>query len=524
VAAGCLITLAALGGSACAQPDVLWLGVQERDDMPQRAVAALDSAIRAELERAAAPKLRVLAATRQSPETGRALRELDFTRLPTGEALGDTAARALGIVLDAKATVRAWAEIVRDKARLTTFSAAVHRRQAVIDQVDVPSPPQSASGLTAWARDLARRIGAKIAPSLGELTAGAPTDAAGYAAIGEALIKTAPGMAALEYGRAIAAAPKEASYYLGAARSYVAAGAPERASRELQIAVRLEPSLVAARVELGRAELLAGDAINAVRELQTAIEQGAGDDARMVLAAAFVRTGNLASAGEQYRAVAAHDPNNTEAAKRLADIAAQLGSAGEPRLAAPARGAASSASGGAAPASGGPEDETALVARLAAAGNSDELIRQLPSLAKGEAGSVKLDARQYVRVARAMDRELEAIMNQARSDFNAFRAGTINKEEAVAAMRGLHGRSDVLARASGAIAPPVALERGHAHRGLGYSLLNQSDFSLLRYLERGQDSDYDDAVIARRGATTELRRAWDLDAAAGWPTRTAAES
>jgi len=499
--------------------------------MPQRAVAALDTAVRVELDKAVAPKFNVLAATRQSPETRRALQELDFMRLPPGDVLGDAAARALGVALGAKATVRAWAEIARDQARLTTFSAAVHRRQAIIDQVDAPSPPEAASGLGAWARDIARRIAARVAPSIGDLTAGAPTDAAGYAAAGASFLKTAPGIAALEYSRAIAAAPKEPSYYLGAARAYTAAGAPERASRQLEIALRLDPNLVSARVDLGRADLAAGDAVNAVRQLETAIEQGAGDDARMALAAAFLRTGNLIAAQEQYRIVAAHDAKNTEAAKRAAEIAAGLASPGAARPAAPPEaGRSGGAAPGAAPEGSAPTgamaagDGAGVLDKLVAAGNANELIRQLPRLAEGSAGSVKLDARQYVRVARVMDREVDAIMDQARVDFDALRSGAMSKQKVIDAMQALHARSEALARASEAIAPPAALQRGHVHRALGYSLLNQSDFGLLRYLERGENSYYDEAVVARRGATAELRRAWDLDAAAGWPTRTAAES
>jgi len=504
-----------ISGIAQAKPDVVWLGVQDRDDMSKAAAAALDSAIGAALSKALAPQGTVETATRQLPDVRRALEELDFVSVAPGDALGDTEARALGLVLGAKATIRAWAEIVGDKARLTTFTAAVHRRQAVIHQEQAPAPMGSSARLAPWAETVARGIAAKIAGSIGDVLRGAPDGAAGFAAAANEFLNGGEaGIAALEFDRAIAAAPKDADYYLGSARAYRALGDFARARRQLDIAQEFKPFAADVWLELGRLNLAAGDVRAALGELNRAIELGAGDDARMTLASALAKSGDLKGAGEQYRLVAQNDPANTEAAKRAAEIEAASASPTQVEV----------------PSTPAPEAPDSYEARLklldayVERGETAEAIRQLRLLSESKGEPVSYEPAEYVAVARLLDGEMDAILDKARRDWEALQRAQMTVQQGAESIKALHTRSDALARAAEALAAPPALERGYRHRVLAYNLLNQSDFALLRYLERREDSYYDQALIARQAAAMELERAWSLDAEAGWPTRTAAET
>lgn len=510
-----VFALVAAGHVAYAEPDVLWLGIQDADGMPKAAAAVLDTALSVAVTEALAKRATVEPATKQTPAARRALQELTFLESAPGDALGDTGARALGLAFGAKATIRAWAEVAGERTRLTTFTAAVHRRQAVIHQQEAALPPDSQRAAADWADEIARRVAAKLALAVADVVRDAPTSPAGYAAAAEAFMSEgAPGIAALEYYRAITAAPGEADYYLGSARAYRAAGDDERARRQLEVALKLRPDMAAARLELGRLRLSAGDAAGAAQELKRAIELGAGNEARMALAAVFTASGDLESAGEQYRLVAESDPANAEAAKRAAEIAVALAPpGGTEELHAAAEAA--------------PDSEVLAKSLLDAyveRGEVGEAIGQLRLLAGREDGRMRVEPRDYVRIARLLDREMEAVLEQARREWDGLARAAVTKEQAGDAVKALHERSDALAQGVEMIAAPAALERGHRHRALAFSLLNQSDFLLLRYLQRGEDAFYDEALIARRAAAAELNRAWDLDAEGGWPTRTAAEN
>ena len=482
--------------------------------MSGAAAAALDGAIGSALAAALAPRLTVEIATAQAPQTRRALQELNLAPAGASNPLGDAEARALGLALGAKVTIRAWAEVVGDNARLTTFAAAVHRRQAIVHQERASAPPEEAARLLPWAEGLARGIAARIAPSIAELIRDAPDSAPAFAAAADEFLKQgALKIAALEFDRAIALAPKEAAYYLGSARAYIALGELPRARRQLDIALELKPFMGEAWFELGRLNLAAGDAPAAIREFNRAIELGAGDEARMSLAGALAKTGDLKGAQEQYQAVAQNDPANTEAAKRAAEIAAAIASPGQVEVLSEAAQLAS--------------DSYAVRRKLLQAyverGDAVEAFHQVRQLFESRGEPVNLEPSEYVQIARLMDQEADAILQQAQRDWEDMRRGATTREQVTDSTKGLHQRSGALARAAEALAAPAALERGYRHRVLAYNLLNQSDFALLRCLERREDSYYDEAVIARQASVAELERAWDFDARAGWPTGTAAE-
>jgi tetratricopeptide (TPR) repeat protein len=506
--------MCALIGGAQAQPQVAWLGIQDRDDMSSAAAAALDGAIGSALAKALAPRLTVETITAQAPQARRALQELDLVPSGASQSLGDGEARAVGLALGAQATIRAWAEVVGDHTRLTTFTAAVHRRRATIHQERASAPPEEAARLAPWAEGLARGIAARIAPSIADLIRNAPDSAPAFAAAGNEFLKEgAPRIAALEFDRAISLAPKEAAYYLGSARAYLALGEMQRARHQLDIALEFKPFMGEAWLELGRVNLAAGDAAAAIREFNRAIELGAGNEARMSLARALAKTGDLKGAQEQYRAVAQSDPANAEAAKGAAEIAAALAAPGQVEVVSEA----------AQPAGDSYAVRRKLLLGCVERGDAVEAFRQVRLLLEGKGEGVNLEPSEYVQVARLMDREADAILRQARSEWEAVRRGAMTREQVTDSIKGLHQRSDALARAAEGVAAPPALERGYRHRVLAYNLLNQSDFALLRYLERRENPYYDEAVIARQASVAELGRAWDLDAQARWPTRTAAE-
>lgn len=501
-------------GVAQTQPDVLWLGVQERGTLPPAAASTLDAAIRSALSEALAPRAEVAYVTAASPRAHRALDELGFERGRLRDALGATEARALGVALGARATVRAWVEDSGAAIRLTTFVAAVHRRQAVIHQTETTAPPDSAGRLASWAQDVAGLIADKIAGSIRDVTRDAPSDAAGFAAAAERFLEDGmPRIAALEFNRAIAAAPKTAEYYLGSARAYSAMGEAERARRQLDIALKLDPDLTNARLELGRTLVADADPGAGAEELKRAVELGAGAEVRMELAAVLLETGDLEGAGEQYRKVAELDPANEDAAKRAAEIAAALASPEDIDILREATEKAPDSY----------EVRRKLIDAYAEQGESAEAVRQLRVLAEQEGAPIGYEPQAYVRIARLMDREMDAILRKARAEWDALGRAAVSRHEVSETIRALHERSDALARAAEATAAPPLLERGHRHRVLAFNLLNQSDFGLLRYLEREADRYYDEAIIARQAAVAERSRAWDLDAEAGWPTRTAAE-
>jgi len=504
----------AVTGIATSDPDLLWLGVQEKDDLSWQGAVALDMAMESRLTAALAlKKITVQYATRQTPRARRALDEFGFVRVGPNDALGDTEARALGVALSAAATVRAWVDIEGGTTRLTTFTAAVHRRQSVIHQVEAPAPPDTSAQLRDWAHGLAGAAAAKIAASLGDVLRDAPMSAAQFAAAGEQfLAEGTPSIAMLEFNRAIALAPKETDYYVACARAYDAMGEPDRARRQIDIALDLSPDSAQARLELGRLDLSSGQTDAAIRELQRAIDLGAGSEARMALGDALARSGDLRAAGEEYRAVAEKEPSNVEAAKRAAEVAAALAS--------PAAGGEVSAT---AQAPSQPAATRQLVDAYVERGDRAAAIRELRLLGEQKPGSASYEPKEYVKVARMLDREMDDILAEARKQWDALGRAAATTQQVTDTIRALHERSDALARAAEAIAAPPALERGYRHRVLAFALLNQSDFDLMRYLERHEDSYYDEGVIAREAAVAALKRAWELDAEAGWPTRTAAE-
>lgn len=500
--------------SAHAQPDVAWLGVQERENLPERAAAALDAAIGSVLAQTLEPDISVETETPQSPRAKRALTELDFLGVAPGDALRDRESRALGIMLGAKVTVRTWVEVMGAKTRVTVFSAAVNRRESVIDQVDGTAPPQETFDLAAWAGGIGGKVGRKVGASVGELLRWTPKDAAGFAvAAARFLDDGQPGIAALEFNRAITLAPAEPTYYLASARAYTALGDAQRARGRLRTAVALAPDMAQARLELGRAHLAAGDADAAAAELRRALDLGAGFDAHMALAAALENAGDLNGARQQYEQAANLRPGDTAATARASRVAAPL----------------SAQTGAARPSQAQetePEPDAArreVMLYYVGSGQPTEAVRQLRLLAEERGKPIGYGPKDYVTVARALDREFESIVVEARSGWDGLQRRSITPQQMTDAVRRLHERSDTLARAAEGIAAPPELERGHRHRVLAYNLLNQSDFCLLRYIEGRKDDDYDQSVIARQGAIAELRRAWDLDVDAGWPTRTAAE-
>jgi Flp pilus assembly protein TadD len=511
----CALVSLALPSLAAAQSDVLWLGIQDRDDVRAPAASALDAAVRVSLTDALAPKqIAVQRVTRRTPDAQRTLQELGLEGRRSADALGDGAARAIGLALGAKATIRAWVEAVDDGIRLTTFATAADRRQAVIHQVAGPAPPDARADLPMWARDIAQRAAAKVAAAVPDLIRAAPIDAPGFAQAGRRFLEDGvPTAAVLEFSRAITEAPKEAGYYVASARAYEALGEDERARRQLQVAIELNPDLAEAHFDLGRGYLLSGDLDRATTELRRAVELGGGNEARIALAAALVQTGDLKEAGEQYRTVAENDPGNMRAAQRAAEISAVLMSSG---------GAAGSPEAGAGESAGQTTAREALDAAMQE-GDAAAVIRDLRLASESQGGAIALGPADYVKTVRLMDREMEAILEQARRDWQAMERGAMTAAEVAAAVKELHRRSDALARAAEAIAAPEALERGYRHRVLAFNLLNQSDFGLMRYLEHQERAHYDEAIIARQAAAEELTRAWDLDAEAGWPTRTAAE-
>jgi len=500
--------------SAPAQPDVAWLGVQERENLPERAAAAFDAAIGSALAQTLEPGISVETETLQSPRARRALTELDFLGVAPGDALRDRESRALGIMLGAKVTVRAWVEVMDGKTRVTVFSAAVNRRESVIDQVDGTAPPQETSDLAAWAGGIGGKVGRKVAASVGELLRWTPKEAAGFAAAAARFLEEGqPGIAALEFNRAITLAPAEPTYYLGSARAYTALGDAARARGRLRSAVALAPDMAEARLELGRAHLAAGEADAAAAELRRALDLGAGFDAHVALGAALEKAGDLNGARQQCEQAAELRPDDTETAARASRVAAAL----------------SAQTGAARPAETEETEPGPDAARREAvlyyvgSGQPTEAVRQLRLLADERGEPIGYVPKDYVTVARALDREFESIVAEARRGWDGLQRRSITPQQMGDTLSRLHERSDTLARAAEGIAAPPKLERGHRHRVLAYNLLNQSDFFLRRYVEGRQDDDYDQSVIARQGAIAELRRAWDLDVDAGWPTRTAAE-
>jgi len=509
LAAVILACTLAVTGVATSDPDVLWLGVQEKDDLSRQAAVALDMAMESRLTAAVAPKkITVEYATRQTARARRALDEFGFVRVGPNDALGDTEARALGIALGAAATVRAWVDIEGGTTRLTTFTAAVHRRQLIVHQVEAPAPPDTSAALRDWARGLTSAAAAKIAGSIGEALRDAPASAAQFAAAGGRFwAEGLPSIAMLEFNRAIALAPKETGYYVACAQMYEAMGEPDRARRQIDVALDLNPNSAAARLELGRLDLGSGQTDEAIRELRRAIDLGAGDEAHMTLGDALARSGDLKAAAEEYRAVMEAEPGNAEAAKRTDELAAAL---------------ASSAASAVTPAVSQLVATRQLVNSYVERGDRAAAIRELRFLGE-HAGSASYEPKGYAKVARLLDREMDDILTEARRQWDALDRAAVTTEQVAGTIEALHERSDALARAAEAIVAPPALERGYRHRVLAFTLLNQSDFDLMRYLERHENSYYDEGVVAREAAVAELKRAWELDAEAGWPTRTAAE-
>jgi tetratricopeptide (TPR) repeat protein len=503
----------AVGHIAACDPDVLWLGVQEKDDLSWQGAIALDMAMESRLTAALAPKkVTVQYSTQQTPRARRALDEYGFVRMGARDTLHDTEARALGVALGAAATVRAWVDIEGGTTRFTTFTAAVHRRQLIVHQIEAPAPPAASAPLRDWARGLATAAAAKIAASIADALRDAPATAAQFAAAGERFsTEGLPSIAMLEFNRAIALAPKETKYYVACAQAYEAMGEPERARRQIDVALELSPDSATARVELGRLNLASGQTDAAIRELRRAIDLGAGNDAHMALGDALVRSGNLAAAADEYRAVAEKEPGNSEAARRVAEIAAALAST-----------AGSGEVGAVKPAPSQPVATRQLVNSYVEGGDRAAAISELRLLGE-QSGSASYEPREYVKVVRLLDREMDDILVEARGQWDALDRAAVTTQQVEDTIKALHERSDALTRAAAAIVAPPVLERGYRHRVLAYTLLNQSDFDLMRYLERHENSYYDEGVVAREAAVAELKRAWELDADAGWPTRTAAE-
>jgi tetratricopeptide (TPR) repeat protein len=472
--AAAVFTLVGAASPAAAGGDVAWLGVQEHN-LPEPAADALDSALPNALSAMLSPELTVETATARSPRALRALRELDALGAGRTDALSDRRARALGAALGAAATARAWVAAAGDETQVTMLIAAVGGRRMTVRQTVGPALPGAAAALAQWSQGIAREAAGQIAVSVRELVLEAPRDAAGLVAAGDEFLERGePEIAAMLFDRGSALAPGDGSYCVKAARAYRALGDRERARRRLQAAIAADPEAAEARLELGRLHLAQGDYDAAKAELARALELGVGFEAHTALGAALAGLGDLEGARQQYEQAVEANPEDSAAAARLAEMVKMR----------------------------------AAQARAAEAPPS---------------ASTPYGPPDYVQTARLWDREMQSIVNEARRSWDRMSRGVVTAQAMNELLRTLHGRSDALARAAEALAPPPALERGHRHRVLAYSLLNQSDFALLRYLERGDAADYDQGLMARQAAIAEVRRAWDLDTAAGWPTGTAPE-
>ena len=293
-------------------------------------------------------------------------------------------------------------------------------------------------------------------------------------------------------------ASAELSLLLGDA--YRVDGQWKLARTEYQKAATLDRTLPDPHIRLGEMASDRGLWQDAIKEYKIALElDPANTTARVAMARALEQSSQRAMAVKQLEVAADLAPENGALWVKLGDIYRDLE---QPKDAEEAYLAALQAE------ELDPQAYGRLGQLYAQRGQFRDALTYYVQASKHGAGQppLKLDERHYEATMAAADESLAEAMRASRDALQAFHEGQTTRQEAYEAFLRFAEESGDISRFAEALEPPSSLRRQHALRLLAYALVEESDLTIVQYLDTNDISHLDYARQVRNEAVEELEK------------------
>ena len=282
--------------------------------------------------------------------------------------------------------------------------------------------------------------------------------------------------------------------------AYLVDGQWELARKEFERAADLDPTLAAPHIRLGEMASERGLWQDAIGELKIALElEPANTSARLAISRAYERASQPAAALKELQVAARVAPDNGTLWVRLGDMQRRLEASKEAEeaylLALQAKHSDPRANG-------------RLGQLYAQRGRFKDAFKYYVEAAKEKDGGLPqtLNERHYRATMAAGDEALASAMRASRDALQAFHEGETTREEAYGAFARFAERSGDISRFAEAVQPPTALRKQHNLRLLTYALVEESDLTILQYVETNDASHLEYARQVRDEAVEELEK------------------
>lgn len=282
--------------------------------------------------------------------------------------------------------------------------------------------------------------------------------------------------------------------------AYLVDGKWELALKEFQRAAALDPTLAEPRVRLGN---MAGDRglwQDAIKELRIALElDPANIAARLAMARAYEQASQPTAALRELQVAAELDPDNGALWVRLGDMHSRLDA---PRDAEEAYLSAIQAK------NPDPRAYGLLGQLYAQRGRFKDAFTYYVRAAKEKSGGFprSFSERHYRATMAAADEAIAGAMRASRDALQARHEGKLTREEAYEAFVHFAEKSGDISRFAEALQPPAGLQKQHALRLLAYALVEESDLTILQYIDTNDGSHLKYARQVRDEAVEELEK------------------
>ncbi len=290
------------------------------------------------------------------------------------------------------------------------------------------------------------------------------------------------------------------------AQTLLLLGDADKARQELEEALRLAPNDGEVLLALGEVQLALGNPGRAAGYFDSAA-LFLKDDPRPKegLARTYLARGDVNRARQEYEQLLVRSPQTASLHRGYGQALLQ---ANQPRLALDEFRQALALA---------PDDRVARQAfanLLLAQGKLTEGIRELRLLSDKAERPLLYPPADYARTMRYLADEFEATIPEFDQRLSQFWEGAISQAQFLEFVRGLHQRSDNLARLYERIVPPQDFDRSHRYWVLAANYLNQSDFEASRYADNEGSQYLQRSQLFRLASRRAAEEARTLAAAA----------
>ena len=281
-----------------------------------------------------------------------------------------------------------------------------------------------------------------------------------------------------------------AALYLRLGDAYLVNGQWELARKQFQNAAAVAPTLAEPHIRLGDMASDRGLWQDAIKAYKLALEIApANVEARIAIARALEQASQRTTAIRELEVATELDPDNGALWVKLGDLHGRLE---QPKEAEEAYLAALQA--------GRPDPQAygRLGQLYAERGRFKEALTYYVKAAKEGNGAAPtaLGERHYRATMAAADEALAEAMRQSRDALQAFHEGSTTREEAY----------EAFVRFAEALEPPRVVRNEHALRLLAYALVEESDLTILQYIDTNDTTHLDYARTVRDEAVEELEK------------------